>query len=118
MHRETDFTERVAVVIPIYRNEFSAFEELALKQCFRVLNKHKIIVIKPKSLNLTILREYDFIDFISFDDHYFENIQGYNALMLWEGFYEKFLEYQYILIHQLDAFVFKDSLIEWCDKNH
>jgi hypothetical protein len=75
-------------------------------------------VIKPQSLDLTILCDHDFIDYVSFDDHYFKNRQGYNELMLWDGFYEKFLKFEYILIYQLDAFVFNDQLIEWCDKNY
>jgi hypothetical protein len=32
------------------------------------------------------------------------------------SFYERFLDTKYILIYQLDAFVFKDELQEWCDK--
>jgi len=118
MRRKENFTERVAVVIPVYKNELTALEELALKQCFRVLNKHKIIIIKPKSLQLTILKDHKFIEYISFEDEYFKDLIGYNRLMLWEGFYEKFLKFQYILIYQMDAFVFTDRLIEWCDKGY
>ena len=38
--------------------------------------------------------------------------------MLSFNFYESFLDYKYILIYQLDAFVFKDDLIFWCNKNY
>jgi hypothetical protein len=48
---------------------------------------------------------------------YFSDVQGYNKLMLSAAFYETFLGYTYILIYQLDAFVFKDELLKWCDRN-
>ncbi|HZY39286.1 MAG TPA: DUF5672 family protein [Mucilaginibacter sp.] len=118
MHKEGHSTNRVAVVIPIYKNKLEAFEELALDQCVRVLKKHKMFVVKPRSLVINILNEHDFVDYIPFDDKYFESRHGYNQLMLWEGFYEKFLNFQYILIYQLDAFVFTDRLLEWCDKGY
>lgn len=36
--------------------------------------------------------------------------------MLSTEFYQRFLDYKYILIYQLDAFVFRDELLEWCNK--
>jgi len=118
MYKRYDYSERVAVVIPIYKNKLESFEEMALEQCLRVLNKHRIFVVKPNSLELTILDDSELISYISFEDQYFESRHGYNKLMLWEGFYEKFLRFQYILIYQLDAFVFNDRLLEWCDKGY
>jgi len=34
-------------------------------------------------------------------------------MMLGEGFYQQFGDYDHILIHQTDAFVFRDELMEW-----
>ena len=48
----------------------------------------------------------------------FQNIEGYNELLLSSLFYERFLDSEYILIYQLDAFVFKDELKEWCQKGY
>jgi hypothetical protein len=107
--------ELVAVVIPIYKNTISKWEKIALNQCFKVLSKYPIICIKPASLKLDkLLSGYHFTDLISFDDRYFGNIEGYNRLMLSSDFYSAFLSYKYILLHQLDAFVFKDELQDWC----
>ena len=36
--------------------------------------------------------------------------------MLTRQFYEKFLNFDYILIYQTDAFIFVDKLDEWCTK--
>ena len=38
--------------------------------------------------------------------------------MLSEDFYRTFTNYKFILIHQLDAYVFKDELIDWCNKDY
>ncbi|MCE7038817.1 DUF5672 family protein [Dyadobacter sp. CY312] len=59
-----------------------------------------------------------FTDTISFDDVYFNGIQGYNKLMLSAEFYQSFDEYEFILIHQLDAFVLRDELLTWCSRKY
>lgn len=107
--------KKVAIIVPIYK-EISYLEDISLQQCFKVLSKsHPIFCVKPKSLNLNT--KYPFNNFFSFDDAYFKDIAGYNRLMLSGEFYEAFLDYEYILIYQLDAFVFKDDLTIWCTKN-
>jgi hypothetical protein len=108
----------VAVVVPFYKSELTELEYVALKQCKRMLSSYPIIAIKPQKLNLpAIALEIPFEKVISFDDDYFQSISGYNRLLLSEAFYGKFLDYEYILIHQLDAFVFKDDLRYWCNQN-
>ncbi|WP_461129091.1 DUF5672 family protein [Spirosoma aerophilum] len=54
----------------------------------------------------------------TFDDSYFYDIQGYNRLMLSEEFYQAFADQEFLLIHQLDAFVFQDDLAYWCQQNY
>jgi hypothetical protein len=53
-----------------------------------------------------------------FSSLYFNNIHGYNALMLSKRFYKQFAEYAYILIYQLDAYIFSDQLEFWCSKQY
>jgi hypothetical protein len=107
----------VAVIIPLYKTEPSFLDEISIKQCLKVLAKYPIIVIKPQSLNLDAY-PFKFTQIVSFDDRYFSGIEGYNSLMLSPEFYEKFLSYKYILIHQTDALVFKDELKKWCEKGY
>lgn len=106
-----------AILIPLYKKKLSKLEEIAITQCFSVLKDHPIIAIKPKSLSLGNY-SFPFKDIVDFDDQYFASIEGYNKLMLSAGFYEKFLQYKYILIHQTDAFVFKNELTYWCEKRY
>jgi hypothetical protein len=109
--------QQATVVIPIYKTELSGLEIKSLKQAYTVLSSFKITIIQPESLNLTFLKkDFPELAFISFHDSYFEGIHGYNKLMLSSVFYEQFLSYKYILIYQLDAYVFKDELSAWCNR--
>jgi hypothetical protein len=106
-----------AIIIPLYKKQPSFLDIISIRQCLKVLAKHTIIVIKPKNLSLDDY-PFEFNQIVSFDDWYFSGIEGYNSLMLSAEFYNKFLKYKYILIHQTDALVFKDELTYWCNKGY
>jgi len=109
---------KAVVIIPFYKENLSAYERIALAQCFKVLAGHDIVAIKPGSLKLPDeVESYPFLKQQSFDDTYFKDVQGYNRLMLDATFYGEFLDYEFILIYQLDAFVFEDKLDYWCGQN-
>lgn len=110
---------KVAIVIPFYRKEITDLEQRALEQVCDVLGAYPLVVVKPASLDLSeIKRRYPLLSFVSFADSYFKGIAGYNQLMLSSSFYETFLPYDYILIYQLDAYVFRDELMDWCRKDY
>jgi hypothetical protein len=109
----------VAIVIPLYQASLSIAEKASLRQCIKVLGHYPVKIAKPANLDLReISNEYPNIEFVSFDDAYFTGTDSYNRLMVSLDFYRSFLAYQYILIYQLDAFVFRDELTEWCLKNY
>ena len=109
---------KAAVVIPFYKDSLNPDEKISLHQGLDILVGHPIIAIKPHSLDLTFLDPIKFDQVISFDNKYFQDIHGYNQLMLSTEFYRAFLSYEYMLIYQLDAFVFSDQLHYWCDQNY
>ena len=108
---------KAAVVIPIYKPRYADldwYEKISLERCIKVLGHHPIIFIAPDD------REFDYlpteIDYSieRFEQNYFSGRNGYNILMLNPNFYNRFRDYEYILICQLDAFVFSDRLEEFC----
>ncbi len=108
-----------AIVIPVYKSELTDSEKLSLRQCMKVLSKFPVIIVKPESLDLPeIKQEYPAIRFQSFSDLYFRGIDAYNELMISANFYKTFADFDYILIYQLDAYVFKDELMNWCRKGY
>ncbi len=110
----------VAVLIPVYKKTPNQLELISLKQCFKILNKYPIIFFAPESLN-TSSYEGIFNKTIQterFDNKYFTDLKAYNRLMLSSQFYKRFKRYKYILIHQPDAYVFRDELQYWCDAGY
>lgn len=108
----------VAVIIPFYKDHLTDNEKVALQQCKKVLNNYPIMAIKPHKLDSSFLTPYNLTEILSFDDSFFEDIQGYNQLMLSDQFYGRLLDFEFMLIYQLDAFVFKDNLKYWCKQGY
>lgn len=109
----------IVVVIPIYCSELSEDEYIALKQCAVVLCEYSIVIVKPLSLNVDfILSEYPELKAESFSDECFSSLRAYNKLVLDELFYTRFKKFQYMLIYQLDAYVFKDELLFWANRGY
>lgn len=107
------------VIVPLYKTELNRYQLISLTQCFRIFEGRNIIAVKPANLNIdTILQKFPFTDIVSFDDHFFESIHGYNELMLSPGFYGAFLKYNFMLIYQPDTFAFADGLDYWCAQGY
>lgn len=110
-----------AVVIIAYKAHPTKDELSSFSQCLRVLHEHPLFLIYPKSLNITKYKALasaleSTLEFIPLDDMWFTSVAQYNRLMLTEFFYSIFKNYNYILIYQLDAWVFSDNLTHWCNQ--
>jgi len=111
---------RIKVVIPVYKKELSIEEKRSLKQCMTILNNYEFVFVTHNDLdkdqyNLIANETNTNYQFEYFERQYFESVQSYNRLLLSRNFYLRFQKYDYILIYQLDAFVFKDELMYWCE---
>lgn len=104
---------KVKIVIPIYHIKLTSNEMISLLQCKKILNKYPICIIKPANMVLQI-EEIQGMEIKEFDEVWFQSIQSYSLLMLAEQFYQQFCDCEYILIYQLDAFVFRDELQAFC----
>ena len=102
------------VVIPVYKKNPSEEELKSLRQCIRILGSHDICLICAESLDRTVYNqifEEEGVTYRSefFDAYFFSSQRGYNRLMLNCSFYERFAQWDYMLIYQLDAYVFSDQ---------
>lgn len=50
-----------------------------------------------------------------FSRKYFGSMRAHSRLLYWPGFYRAFEDYKYILMYHLDALVFRDELLQWCE---
>lgn len=106
--------EEIGVVVPYYKKALSDTEKIAFEQCQRILGRYTIILVVPDSMHE---EDYPYdgrwiIEKVPCD--WMQSIAAYNKMMMSEDFYKRFSRYQYILIYQLDAFVFSDKLWDFC----
>lgn len=108
------------IIIPVYKKQLSISEQLSLRQCIRILGTHPICLVCPESLDVKAYHEIAGTELPDerFPDEFFKGIEGYNRLMTSQPFYHRFRNYEYLLIYQLDAWVFKDELDMWCQKGY
>lgn len=112
-------THSVCVAVPMYQAALSPAEQVALDRCIAVLGHHPIVAVKPESLCLDeLFNNHPQLLSEDFPDRFFAGVKGYNRLMLSDEFYARFAAYEFILIHQLDAFVFSDQLLNWCSRGY
>lgn len=115
--------KKAAIVIQFHNPEPNPNEIISLKQCVKVLGKYPLRFVIPEGLNIDYYLQYikQIKDFgvIEFNrKRYFRNIRGYNRLLTSLRFYKSFAEFEYILLHHLDAFVFRDEMEYWIDKGY
>ena len=112
-----------AVVVPVYRETLSETERISFDRCLSVLGSHPVILVTFPGLDLKAYQERAqacgaAFSVRCFEPEYFDGIHGYNTLMLSRAFYDAFRDFDYILICQLDAYVFEDWLDAWCGKGY
>lgn len=106
---------QVVIALPFYKESLTRNEEISLDRCRDVLGKYPRILFGPHGVNPARYLERDpSMSVIHYDDHHFTSIMSYSALCCMPRFYEKFLDYEYMLIYQLDSYVFRDELLLWC----
>lgn len=111
---------QICIVIPIYKTVLNEFEVQAVLQCIKVLSGYSIIFVGPQELDMTFYKtNFPSIQTtVFFKNIYFENLKGYNKLLLNPEFYKSFTQYEYMLVYQTDSYVFRDELLDWANKGY
>lgn len=104
--------KQAVVVIPIYREILKLSEKAALEQVRRVLGAYDICFMAPERMKGFLEHRGEWGEY--WPDDCFADVRAYSHLLLTEEFYSRFIEYEYMLLYQLDAFVFSDRLQEFC----
>ena len=110
-----------AIAIPVYKESPDAYEEISLRRLLYITEgKYPVYIVHPKSLDIKNYvhiynsKIYD----VQLNDTWFKSIYTYSQLCIRHFFYEIFNEYEYIYIYQLDSYLFRDELEEWCSKGY
>jgi hypothetical protein len=76
-------------------------------------------MVKPEGLDTAAIEaRFPFKAVEAFEPGYFSSIQGYNRLLLSTGFYQRFLGSEFLLVCQLDVFVFRDEVARWVEAGY
>lgn len=110
--------KKVVIVVPAYKETLEYVEQVSLCQLQRVLGAYPKVFIAPEGLKINYNGLEKGFNTEFFDKDYFSSVTGYSRLCLSKEFYERFSDYDYMLIYQLDAFVFNDRLMEFVNKGY
>lgn len=113
--------KKVAIVVQVYKPEVSANEQISLTQVSRVLSSYPVVLVAPPSMDASAYQRLfgdQLVKVVNFPHRYFSGLNGYNRLLISRLYYQTFVEYEFILIHHTDAFVFRDELDFWMEKNY
>ncbi|MBE6174005.1 MAG: hypothetical protein E7147_00485 [Rikenellaceae bacterium] len=112
---------KVKVVIPIYR-ELTSLERASLQQTSRVLAAYPIEVLYPEGMDIeALVGGVASLECRAVSEEWLgrrNGIAGYNRMCLSEEFYAMYADYDYILICHTDAWIFRDELQEWCERDY
>ncbi len=109
---------KTAVVIPFHRPCPTPAEDASLRQTVGVLgHRWPLVLLGPESLDASNYRKTaPEATVVRFPDTCFRSINDYSRLLLSKEFYQKFSNFDYLLICQLDVWVLRDELAFWCER--
>lgn len=111
--------KQVCVLIPMYQPRLNGVEQTAFDNIYNSLSGHNVTLLKPHSLDFRHLKkDYPQLAVQSFDESYFQGFNPFNRLMLSDEFYERFSDFEYLLIAKLDVYIFGDALSGFCAKGY
>ena len=110
---------KIIVIIPVYKSVLSDYDRISISRTCEVLASRDIVCIHPEGLDVgEVSRAFPSLEFKSFPKAFFEGIMGYNRMMMSSDFYSAFLDYDYMLVCQTDAYIFRDELDDWCARGY
>jgi hypothetical protein len=110
------FNRKKVAVVTFYSlaNELKPDEEVAARHIKHYLGRYDLFAVAPQGGSLDISG----IETIRVPRHFFGSVQAHTSFVLGPRMYEMFSEYEYLLLHHLDALVFSDQLLEWCEAGY
>ena len=105
---------KTSVVVTFVWRDMNDREQNAFCQGIKILGTHPFVVVHPQNYSVDGLkRKYNGISSWALPNENFQSVDTYNKMLLSPWFYRHFLDYEYMLIYQIDAYVFSDQLDYW-----
>lgn len=104
----------LVILVPVHQPQPTPSEEISLRQLFRLLGHHPIRLLCPRSLDVSAYQKIiPQLQIDRIDDHWLSSMHAYNCLMVSRFFYDRLKSFEWLLLYQLDAFIFSDQLPRW-----
>jgi hypothetical protein len=103
----------IAIVLPIYRPRLNDKLLATVDRAIALLQHGDWHLVAPTSLDTSFYEKRYGKPIIRFPDTCLDSLQNYGRLLLTDGFYETFEQYEYILVIQDDVYVLRDDLTYW-----
>jgi len=105
-------TKRVAIMVPLPSPDLRPEEQVSMRHLRRHLDHYDKFLLVPKGMRVRM----DGFRIMELDRRHFGSAANHNRMLYRTDFWEKFADYEYVLMYHLDALVFSDRLLEWCGK--
>lgn len=105
------------ITIPVYTTYIEPIEKIGLERLQKVVGdkNYPTIFICPEGLNLSEYRKiYPDFEVFEFDTKWFKGLKEYSQLCMQYDFYNRFSDYEYMFMYQLDSYIWEDRIAEVC----
>lgn len=112
----------VLVLTPVYKKALDAYELVSIRSIVDKLKDRDKMVMAPEKFRGD--EEFDALwkgfgySITYFEDRHFNGIEAHNRFMLSAEFYDKFTDYEYLLLCQPDVLILSDQIDEWVSKGY
>ena len=104
--------KRVAIMVPLISASLNEDEAISMRHLREFLDGYDKFLLVPEGLEVRM----EGFDTLPLDQRHFGSAANHNRMLYRTDFWEKFGDYEYVLMYHLDALVFSDQLEEWCDR--
>ena len=108
-----------AVIIISHKPELLDYEEKSIIQCSKVLRNRDIFFTLPKNIDRTYYHKtFPSIKHFLVNPKWLSSYEYSNHFKVLPYIYNTFSQYEFILFHEPDAYVFEDELDFWIEKSY
>ena len=105
-------TKQVAIMVPLPSVNLSPDEVVSMAQLRKHLDGYDKYFLVPENVEVNI----DGFKSTPLDCKHFGSAANHNRMLYRTDFWEKFADYEFVMMYHLDALVFSDQLEEWCGR--
>ncbi len=104
---------QVSIVIITEKTLLTKYEEISLNRALEVFSEFNKYLVIPEKTEPRNFIDPEKITVIELNNSHFTGVNSYSSLLLSNFFYEHFIDSEFILIYQLDCFVFKNNFTDF-----